>query len=146
MDLDTSDNSMTDSLNATIKDEFDEDEKAILKDFQRFDQSNLASSSKLRLQVRGARPGTGAGAKRKAEDAYSENPHTQRSRARVERMNEAEKTVDRAKKAESQAIRRALKPIRESAPYQQSTPEEREELLAQMTCKVKQRRCVKYSF
>jgi hypothetical protein len=130
IDIGTSDILMTDTPKATIKDKFDKDEKVILKDLQSSDQSTLAVSSKLHLYVRGARPGTGAGVKRKAEDAYSENPYTLRARARLENMNKAKKTVDRAKRAESQAIRCTLKPIRESTPYQQSTPEEQEELLA----------------
>ena len=84
----------------------------------------------LRQNVRGARPGTNAGIKRKDVSELSANPNTKRARARIESMNDAEKELERAKKAESQAIRRGLLKVQSSEAFQKATLQQQSEMLA----------------
>jgi hypothetical protein len=78
--------------------------------------------------IRGAKPGTGAGGKRKAEDELSQNPHTSRGRARVAAMTDVEKTIERAKNADRQAISRATTKMKSSATYQNASSEEQKNM------------------
>ncbi|KAI8188117.1 hypothetical protein K4K51_007459 [Colletotrichum sp. SAR 10_75] len=65
-------------------------------------------------QNRGRPLGSGAGVKRKAEGDYSDNANTKKSRQRVNNMNEAQKAIDRAKKALGQQRARKIKALKTS--------------------------------
>ena len=88
-------------------------------------QSNLAI---MFNRIRGPKPGTTAGRKRKALDELSRNPHTQKSRARREQMTEAEKEIDRAKLADAQHARRWVEKARQTEAWKCGNPNERQEI------------------
>lgn len=82
-------------------------------------------------RIRGPKPGTTAGHKRKASTELSENAHTKRGRERLARMSEVEKKIERAKAADTQAVSREHLRIKKSAKYQEVSEEEKALMLSE---------------
>ncbi|KAL0934075.1 uncharacterized protein CTRU02_210874 [Colletotrichum truncatum] len=81
-------------------------------------------------QDRGRPLGSGAGAKRKAEEDYSDNTHTKKSRQRIDKMTEKQKALDRSKKSINQQKSRKLKALRAKSSYISASADERAALEA----------------
>ncbi|KAL0933761.1 uncharacterized protein CTRU02_210560 [Colletotrichum truncatum] len=81
-------------------------------------------------QDRGRPLGSGAGAKRKAEEDYSDNAHTKKSRQRIDKMTEKQKALDRSKKSINQQKSRKLKALRAKSSYISASADERAALEA----------------
>ena len=62
------------------------------------------------------------------EDELSSNKHTERGRKRRETMTDMEATIEQAKNADRQAVRRGLIKLRENAVFQNATTSERKGL------------------
>jgi hypothetical protein len=77
--------------------------------------------------------------KRKAPEELSSNPHTVKARKRVEGMMEAERTVDKAKKADAAAVCYSLKRLKKTEQWKAATKEE-EQLKKEDAERVNQRR------
>jgi hypothetical protein len=88
----------------------------------------LFSFSNTAMGIRGPKPGTTIGRKRKTEDELSTNPHTQKARKRLENMNETEKEIARAQGADNSAISRTIKVLREGLLYQSASNEEKKRM------------------
>ena len=83
------------------------------------------NSNALYGRRRGRKVGSGAGIKRKADDDYSQNPHTKRARARRARMGPNELAISMADAATRTAQTRAIKKMKTSENYQAMTEDER---------------------
>ncbi|KAL0936113.1 uncharacterized protein CTRU02_208328 [Colletotrichum truncatum] len=81
-------------------------------------------------QDRGRPLGSGAGAKRKAEEDYSDNAHTKKSRQRIDKMTKKQKALDRSKKSINQQKSRKLKALRAKSSYISASADERAALEA----------------
>nr|XP_036574302.1 uncharacterized protein CTRU02_15739 [Colletotrichum truncatum]XP_036578827.1 uncharacterized protein CTRU02_11081 [Colletotrichum truncatum]KAF6780711.1 hypothetical protein CTRU02_15739 [Colletotrichum truncatum]KAF6786210.1 hypothetical protein CTRU02_11081 [Colletotrichum truncatum] len=81
-------------------------------------------------QDRGRPLGSGARAKRKAEEDYSDNAHTKKSRQRIDKMTEKQKALDRSKKSINQQKSRKLKALRAKSSYISASADERAALEA----------------
>jgi hypothetical protein len=75
------------------------------------------SSNAVYGKKRGPKVGTGRGQKRKAENEYSENPHTKKARNRKEKMTQAQKDLEAAKSRERQALSRKIKALQKNEKY-----------------------------
>ena len=73
------------------------------------------------MQIREAKSGTEAGKKHKTEDDLFQNPHTSRGRARVAAMTDIEKTIERAKNTDQQAVSHAIIKMKTSVTYQNAS-------------------------
>ncbi|KAL0942108.1 uncharacterized protein CTRU02_204871 [Colletotrichum truncatum] len=81
-------------------------------------------------QDRGRLLGSGAGAKRKAEEDYSDNAYTKKSRQRIDKMTKKQKALDRSKKSINQQKSRKLKALRAKSSYISASADERAALEA----------------
>ena len=72
--------------------------------------------------LRGARPGTMAGIKRKATGDLSQNQNTVKARRRLANLSPMEQAVERAQNADRQAVRRAQASLRRTGAWALAEP------------------------
>lgn len=68
------------------------------------------------------------GNKRKPDGEYSDNVNTKKSRARIEKMTDAQKSVHKAKEAVRKATSRAIVLLKKEPRYQEATQAARESM------------------
>ena len=76
-------------------------------------------------QIRGPKPGNEPGKKRKAPEELSTNPHTEKSRKRLDGMTDTERKIERYKNNDRQARTIALQKLRDTPKYQEASQSEK---------------------
>ena len=73
------------------------------------------------MQIREAKSGIRADKKHKTEDDLFQNSHISCGRVRVAAMTDIEKTIERAKNTDRQAVSHAITKMKTSATYQNAS-------------------------
>jgi hypothetical protein len=77
-------------------------------------------------RMRGPKPGTTTGHKRKPESQLSTHPHTKRQRERYKKLSPIQRAVANAKNADNMAIHRAYRSLKQRKDFQNASLEAQE--------------------
>jgi hypothetical protein len=81
-------------------------------------------------RIRGPKPGTTAGQKRKPDSQLSTHPHTKRQRERHKNMPPIQRAIENAKNADNMAVHRALGALKKTKEFQNANSESQEQMRA----------------